>query len=65
MENELYDEGGHVIPEVLADLIDESKGLTEDEAMEREHELEIEQMKDAEDKNLERLSDNFGNGGQY
>lgn len=42
-----------------------SKGLTEDDAMEREHELEIDQMKDAEDKNLERLSDNFGNGGQY
>lgn len=41
------------------------EGLTEDEAMERENQLEIDQMKDAEDKNLEKLSDNFGNGGQY
>lgn len=39
--------------------------MTEDEALEKESDREIDQMKDAEEKNLERLSDNFGNGAYY
>jgi hypothetical protein len=34
VENELYDDGGHVRPEVLADMIDRAKDEAEDKLLE-------------------------------
>lgn len=39
--------------------------LNEDEAMEREHDREVEKDERAVERDLERLSDDFGNAGYY
>jgi len=41
------------------------EGLSEDEAMERQHDNEVEQMQDAVEKDLEKMEQDFGNAGNY